>query len=147
MSERKYSADPAERARELVAEGKIGGRRRGAGRPRKHTSEAQQPPRAATVVAEAARANSDKIAKVFTDVLSNPESSDRHKVQAVKAMLGIEGSEEDRQRDERRDDRSPERPEIETREQALASLAESLSDPIVAERFSRLLASRSLDPE
>ena len=65
---KRYSSDPKTRAAELVAEGKIGGRRQGAGRPRKGVTERQRK-RASTVITEYASENADRIAGVLLDVL------------------------------------------------------------------------------
>ena len=92
---KRYSSDPSERARELVAEGRLGGARPGSGRPPKKRTEAQAGERrtAASVIAAWAREHGEQMAQVFVDVLDDPDASDRQKIHAVKVMLGIESKE------------------------------------------------------
>lgn len=137
---RKYSSDRRERYQELRAEGKVGPQfGKLGGRPKKSPTDSQ-PKRAATVVAEAARANSHLISKVFTDILADPDTTDTQKVRAVKTMLGVESGEERLQREDEDRGRRPEPTRIETRADAIAILAESLSDPIVRQRFAAALS-------
>lgn len=97
---RRYSSDPKIRAAELVRDGKIGGRREGAGRPRKSTSGSQKPKRASTVVAEALRDNAELVASVIPDVVNDPDASRHVKLRAAKLALEIEGREAERVREE-----------------------------------------------
>lgn len=93
----RYSSDPKERARQLVADGKIGGKRPGSGRPRKdQTQTGDQLPTAASVVAQAARENADKIVKVFEDAVEAGQT-DRTKLAAVRTWIGVEGEEAERE--------------------------------------------------
>lgn len=96
---KRYSSDPKQRAAELVAEGKIGGKRKGAGRPRKPTSDSQRK-RASTVIAERAREVAPQMAAALVDVLLADDATRTEKMRAVKVLTGIEGVETDRERDE-----------------------------------------------
>jgi hypothetical protein len=97
---RRYSSDPKTRAAELVKDGKIGGKREGAGRPRKSTSDSQKPKRASTVVAEALRENAELVASVIPDVVNDPDASRHMKLRAAKLAVDIEGKEAERLREE-----------------------------------------------
>jgi hypothetical protein len=97
---RRYSSDPKTRAAELVKDGKIGGKREGAGRPRKSTSDTQRPKRASTVVAEALRENAELVASVIPDVVNDPDASRHIKLRAAKLAVDIEGREAERTREE-----------------------------------------------
>jgi hypothetical protein len=72
---------------------------------------------------------------VFVDVLEDADATDTEKVRAVKAMLGIEQKEAALEIEERQRDHARELPRPESREDAIASLLDSLSDPIVLGRF------------
>jgi hypothetical protein len=97
MARKRYSSDPKERARQLVAEGKIGGARPGSGRPRKdRTQTGDHLPTAASVVAKAARENADKIVAVFEDAVEAGQA-DRTRLAAAKSWLGVEGEEAERE--------------------------------------------------
>ena len=137
---KRYSSDPKQRAAELVAEGKIGGKREGAGRPRKLTSDGQRK-RASTVIAEYARENAEQMAKVITDCLLDPDASQMDKMRAVKLAVGIDFRESDRERDELADPNSAQSQEIAANaEEAKAQLAGMLSDPVTGERLKSALA-------
>ena len=96
MTPKRYSSDPKERARQLVAEGKIGGPRAGSGRPRKDRQTGDHLPTAASVVAKAARENADKIVAVFEDAVEAGQA-DRTRLAAAKSWLGVEGEEAERE--------------------------------------------------
>lgn len=138
---KKYSSDPKTRARELVAEGKFGGRQPGAGRPRKPDSQKRK--RASTVVAETARENADKIAGVFTDIVNDPEASRHIKLRAAKLATDIEGRETDRAREE--DERAglsrSSRDDLpQDRDALVEALASKLAaNPILAAQLSNVL--------
>jgi hypothetical protein len=100
-TKRKYSSDPATRARELRDEGRFGGRQPGAGRPRKDAAPRR---RAASVIAEGARENAHLMAQVLEDVLTDPEATDAMRIRALKLAINIESREEDRQREHGSDD-------------------------------------------
>jgi hypothetical protein len=91
---RRYSSDPKTRAAELVADGKLGGARPGAGRPRKKHPDSQKRKRASTAITEAARENADKIASVISDVVNDPEASRHVKLRAAKLAVDIEHKED-----------------------------------------------------
>ena len=112
--------------------GKLGGR------PRKKPTDTQQPRRAATVIAEAARENADKIASVFIDVLLDPEAKQSDKLRAVKGLVGVEFRETDRERDEAND---PSRAAVTAAdvEDAKADLTRMLNDPITGPRLRAVL--------
>lgn len=74
----------SERAKKLVAEGKIGGPRPGSGRPKKK--------RASEYVAEAARAHAKDIAEAFVDSIA-PTAPPAIRLQAAKDWLLIEQKE------------------------------------------------------
>jgi len=140
---RRYSSDPKTRAAELVADGKIGGKRDGAGRPRKSTSESQSLQRrpAAQAVARAAREHADKIGQVFIDVLEDDDASDRQKVHAMRALIGIEQKEAALQLEEESAGRTPADEVPSDRGELTAALAAKLAnDPLLRQQFSRLLA-------
>jgi hypothetical protein len=137
---KRYSSDPKQRAAELVAEGKIGGKRKGAGRPRKVTSDGQRK-RASTVIAEYARENAEEMAKVITDCLLDPDATQAEKMRAVKLAVGIDSKESDRERDELADPNSSLSQEIaESADEARANLARKLSDPVTGQRLRDALA-------
>lgn len=137
---KRYSSDPKTRAAELVAEGKIGGKREGAGRPRKVTTERQRK-RASTVVAEAAAENADKIAGTLLDVLLSEDATRSEKMRAVRVLTRIEGTETDRERDELADPNSSLSQELaQSADQAKANLARMLSDPVTGQRLRATLA-------
>lgn len=132
---KRYSSDPKTRAAELVAEGKIGGKRKGAGRPRKLTSERQRK-RASQVIAERARDVAPQMAAVLADVLLDDEATRSEKLRAVKAMVNIEGVESDRERDELADPASTRSQEIAaTADEARERLAEMLNHPVSGPRL------------
>lgn len=137
---KRYSSDPKTRAAELVAEGKIGGRRQGAGRPRKGVTERQRK-RASTVITEYASENADRIAGVLLDVLLADDATRTEKMRAVKLLTGIETAETDRERDELADPNSAASLEMaETVEEAKSTLAAKLADPITGPRLRAALA-------
>ena len=137
---RRYSSDPAERARELVAEGKLGGPRKGAGRPRKLTSERERK-RASTVIAERAREVAPQMAAALADVLLDDDATRSEKLRAVKAMVNIEGVETDRERDELADPASTRSQEIAaTADEAKENLSQMLADPVTGSRLRSALA-------
>ena len=138
-SKRQYSSDPTTRAKELVAEGKLGGKRKGAGRP-KGTTTKPQPRRASTVIAEVARENGDKIAGVLVDALLDPDASKADRMRAIKMLVGTEDRETDRERDEASD---PSRAAVTAAdgEEAKAKLARMLNDPVTGSRLRAVLAS------
>lgn len=140
MATRRYSSDPRERARQLVQEGKIGGARPGAGRPRKHTADGQRK-RASTVIAEHARENAEQMAKVVTDCILDPDATQAEKMRAVKLAVGIDVRESDRERDELADPNSARSQELAANaEQARDKLSAMLSDPVTGERLRDALA-------
>lgn len=137
---KRYSSDPKQRAAELVAEGKIGGKREGAGRPRKVTSDGQ-PKRASTVIADYVRENAEDMAKVITDCLLDPDASQLDKMRAVKLAVGIDSRESDREREELADPNSARSQELaETAGEAKENLTRMLSDPVTGERLRDALA-------
>src|SRR5437588_12751929 len=90
-----YAADPSERAKQLLAEGKIGPQfGHLGGRPRK--------PRAGEAVAAAARQNSDRIVGALLEAL-NANQPAAQRIAAARALLEVERTEE--QRAERQADR------------------------------------------
>lgn len=139
MADRKYSSDPKQRAAELRAEGKFGGKQPGAGRPRKSASDAH-PKRASAVIASYVRENGPEFARVLEDILRDPDASDAIKMRATKLALQIETNEEERQRQDEREGRSLELPDTDDREAVIDHLAAALANPIVRQRFSALLA-------
>jgi hypothetical protein len=88
-----YPSDPKERARMLVAEGKIGGPRPGSGRPRKK--------RAAELIAEKAQRNAEKIWSAFEDALE-PSKPDSIRLAAAKELVALENRESELQLKEER---------------------------------------------
>jgi hypothetical protein len=138
---KRYSSDPKTRAAELVADGKLGGARAGAGRPRKHTD--AQSVRATSVIADGIRENADLAARVVPDVLRDPDASDRVKMQAIKLGLRIESADEDRRReDEREGRRAAELPDLDgDRDVLAAALAAKLAaNPMLARRLAAVLS-------
>jgi hypothetical protein len=131
----KYSSDPAQRARELHAEGRLGGRRFGkmGGRPRKAPASSHPRP-AAAAVAEAAAENADLIAKTFADVLNDDSISDTRKITALRTWLGIEARETDRERDEERDELA-----ALSRDEVEEELTRLLGNPMVRDGLAHLL--------
>jgi hypothetical protein len=141
---RKYSSDPAERAAELVSEGKLGGKQPGAGRPRKSVSEPQSnhPRPASSAVAQAAREHSGLIARAFLDVLDDPDASDRQKMAASKSLVAIELRESALELDEAKQGVAPERVLPEDHGEAVRQLAGLVaSNPLVARRLAAVLTS------
>lgn len=94
MSERRYSSDPTERARQLVAEGRFGGRQPGAGRPRK--------PRVGTILAERAAAEADTIWNALMSAMT--EGTPRQRAEAAERLLRIVAREHELQQRESRDE-------------------------------------------
>jgi hypothetical protein len=141
-SPKRYSSDPKTRAAELVAEGKLGGARPGAGRPRKSVTEAQ-PKRASTAVTEWAQQNPELIASVIPDVLNDPDASDHLKLRAVKLGLRVESDEVERQRQDEREGRSPaELPDPNADHSELVALlaAKFAANPLLARRLGAVLS-------
>jgi hypothetical protein len=135
---KKYSSDPKTRARELVAEGKFGGRQPGAGRRRKPDS--QKPKRASAAIAQAARDNADKIASVFTGIVNDDDASRHIKMRAAKLAVDIEGREAERVREE--DDRlGRSRADLpEDRDALVSALAEKVAaNPVLAAQLGAVL--------
>jgi hypothetical protein len=136
---KRYSSDPKVRARELVAEGKIGGPRAGSGPKPKRTTE---PQRASSVVAQAAKDHAEQIAATFTNVITDPDASDRQKMHASKTLVAIEAREAELTRADEREglaaalDLPTDHGELVT---YMAKLV--LSKPLVARRLSAILAS------
>lgn len=138
---RRYSSDPSERARQLVAEGKLGGARPGAGRPRKSVADTQKRKRASTVITEAARENADKIAGVFNDVIGDPDASRHIKLRAAKLAIDIEHREDAHAREE--DDRlGGSRGELpQDRDALVDALAQKLAgNPLLAAQLGAVLS-------
>jgi hypothetical protein len=82
---------------QLRAEGKMGPQfGRLGGRPRKDRAPVEKPQTAAQAVAAAARANRDKIAKVYTDAIQ-AGVSETTRLRAVGSWLGVEGEEAERE--------------------------------------------------
>jgi hypothetical protein len=104
-----YNLTPEERerrrqlAKSLVAQGKLGGRQPGAGRPRKK--------RAAEVVAEEAQKEASKIVKAFQAAL-DPSQPAQIRLQAAKDWLAVEHKESVLQLQEDRDLQKLERDEL-----------------------------------
>jgi hypothetical protein len=137
---KRYSSDPKQRAAELVAEGKIGGKRKGAGRPRKPTSDGQRK-RASTVIAERAREVAPQMAAALVDVLLADDATRTEKMRAVKVLTGIEGVETDRERDELADPNSSRAQEIAANaDEAKEQLTQMLADPVTGQRLRDALA-------
>lgn len=135
----RYSSDPKQRARELVRDGKIGGARPGAGRPRKqHTAKAHPRPAAARI-AELAAENADEIAAVAIDVLLSKKATHNEKVRAIRALVGIEQREAALEVAEISEP-PPQAALPATRSGMEAELARMLTDPIVRDRFLALLS-------
>lgn len=119
---KKYSSDPKERARQLVAEGKIGGARKGAGRPRHK--------RASELVAEKAETHANKIVAAYLNALDpNNTIKPEIRLQAAREWLEIERQERELQlKEEKRgplEDRSP--------TSLLAFILENIEDDIIVE--------------
>ena len=135
---KRYSSDPKRRAEELVAEGRIGGARPGAGRPRKRPDPSHPRP-AAAAVAAAASEHSAQVAKVFVDALQSEDLTDAQKVVAMKTFLGVEDRETRREHEEIR---HTARDEISAMslEEIEADLAEMLSNPLIRRAFSAALS-------
>ena len=91
---KRYSSDPKERAKQLVAEGKIGGAREGSGRPRKR--------RVSEVINEKIEAHAEEIWSVYLDSISET-SSPQIRLQAARDLLEIERKEVEHQRSEDED--------------------------------------------
>ncbi len=138
-SGKRYSSDPKTRAGELVAEGKIGGKRSGAGRPRKGVS-GNEKKRALTTVAEGLREKADLMAGVIPDVLNDPNASKAEKMQAARLAIRIEAAEEERRREEERRGGHDEPAHAEDRGAIVSHLARALSNPIVRQRLAAALA-------
>jgi hypothetical protein len=147
---KRYSSDPKTRAAELVAEGKLGGRREGAGRPRKHSE--PQSVRATSVIADGIRENADLAARVVPDVLRDPEASDRVKMAAIKLGLRIESADEDRRREDEREGRSRAHdidPDADRDELAAALATKLANNPMLARSLGAVLSrigESALDP-
>lgn len=141
---RKYSSDPKTRAAELVAEGKLGGRREGAGRPRKVSPETQSHPRPASAHMAAGIAElGPQMLGVIRDVLEDDTASDGAKLRALKAAVGIELKETELQLEESKRDLPSPPPEFENREDALSALAAKLAEnPILRDRLLAAVAPR-----
>jgi hypothetical protein len=138
---KKYSSDPKTRARELVAEGRFGGRQPGAGRRRKPDS--QKPKRASTVIVERLRENPELVASVIPDVMNDPDASRHMKLRAAKLAIDIEGREEEHRREDKREGRNRDRlAELPQDREALAeALAAKLaSNPLLARSLAAVLA-------
>jgi hypothetical protein len=138
---KRYSSDPKTRAAELVAEGKLGRARPGAGRPRKHT-EAQRPS-ASSVIADALRDNADLAASVVPDVLRDPNASDSMKLRAVKLGLRIEDADENRRREDEREGRRPPEsidPAADHSELVRSLVAKLAENPMVAHQLAAVLS-------
>jgi hypothetical protein len=138
---RRYSSDPKTRAAELVKDGKLGGARPGAGRPRKSVADTQKRKRASTVITEAARENADKIAGVFSDVIGDPEASRHVKLRAAKLAIDIEHREDAHAREE--DDRlGRSRGELpQDRDALVDALAQKLAgNPLLAAQLGAVLS-------
>lgn len=137
---KRYSSDPKTRAAELVAEGKIGGKREGAGRPRKVTSDGQRK-RASTVIAEGARELAPQMAQVIADCLLDPDATRVDKMRALKLAVHVEGVETDREKEELCDPDSVRFQELAaSADEARANLSKMLSDPLTGERLRDALA-------
>lgn len=91
---KRYSSDPKERAKQLVAEGKIGGAREGSGRPRKK--------RVSEVINEKIESHAEEIWNVYLDSISET-SSPQIRLQAARDLLEIERKEVEHQRSEDED--------------------------------------------
>ena len=139
---KRYSSDPKTRADELVAEGKIGGKRSGAGRRRKGVTGSQKN-RALTTVVEGLRENADLMARVIPDVLRDPHATKAEKMQAARLAIRIEAAEEERRREEERGGGHDEPAHAEDREAIVAHLARALSNPIVRQRLAAALADQT----
>ena len=85
-----YSSDPRERARELVAAGKLGGAKYGrmGGRPRK--------PRAGELAAQQAAEHAEQIVQAFADAL-HPSQPPLVRLRAAVAWLDLERKEDARE--------------------------------------------------
>lgn len=137
---KRYSSDRSERMRELQAEGRVGAKfGKLGGRPRKVKTDA--PPRpAAAAIAAAAAENAPQMAAVLIDVLLDDNASRTDKLRAIKLGIGIETGETQREDDERDDPANAERVNLASREDLIAGLSKSLSNPIVRQRLAGLLA-------
>lgn len=151
---KRYPSDPSQRARQLVAEGKIGGAEHGrkGGRPRKNQVPLQPRETASAYIARTARDNAPAILKVYEDAVAAGQLP-QHRLQAVKQWVNAEDREVER--DERaasNADPVPEEADLEAldRDQLLDHLAARLAaNPVVAlalrDRLSRAVASQSAD--
>jgi hypothetical protein len=140
---RKYSSDPSERAKELVAEGRFGGKREGAGRPAKGVTEIQpnHPRPAAAAVRRAASQNADRIAQVFISVLDDETATDAQKVRSMRALLDVEQREVGIELEEAKLNRSSPGPQFAGAEDAAAQLASRIREnPILRSRLLGVLA-------
>ncbi len=151
---KRYSSDPSERARQLVAEGKIGGAEHGrkGGRPRKDQAPLQSGETAAAYIARTARDNAPAILKVYEDAVAAGQLP-QHRLQAVKQWVSAEDREAEREeRAASKADPAPESADLEAldREQLLDHLAARLAaNPVVAlalrDRLSRAVEKQSAD--
>jgi hypothetical protein len=123
----------------LVSEGKLGGRREGAGRPRKGASKTQKK-RASQVITEWAQENGDKLADVIGDVLRDPDATRTEKMRAARLGLKVEAMEEEHCHEDERQGRTRELPIPEDRDEIIGRLAKTLQNPLVRERFAALFA-------
>jgi hypothetical protein len=139
---KRYSSDPKTRAAELVKDGKLGGARPGAGRPRKTHSE-PQPMRATQAIAEGLRENAELAAAVIPSVLLDPTASKGQKMAAVRLGLKIESDQAEHERQEAREGRHPaELPDLDGDRTVLAAaLAAKLAgNPLLARRLAAVLS-------
>lgn len=136
---KRYSSDPTERAKELVAEGRFGGKREGAGRPRKVSPESQSPRPASAHVAAGVAELGPQMLGVIRDVLTDDQASDGAKLRALKAAVGIELKETELQLEEaKRTGSRP--PDFDTPEEGATQLMDKLrANPILRDRLLAVL--------
>ena len=138
----RYSSDPSERARQLHAEGKIGGasfgKLGGQAKARKRTP-THPGETASALVARAASDRAEDILKVLEDAAAEGQLP-HHRLNAVKLWLGVESRETERV--ERQDRYAAEAEAIEAmgRDQLVAFLAAKLSNPRIAKVLQRQMA-------
>lgn len=144
---RRYSSDPAERARELIAEGRLGGKQPGSGRPRKRVSEAQPRKLAMTTVTERLRESAELIASVIPDVLNDPDATKSERMRAARLAIRIEGIDEDRRREEASEGRRSAMADLDAdRAELVAALAVKLAEnPLLAQRLGAVLSAAGAD--
>lgn len=142
---KRYSSDPSERAKELVAEGRFGGKREGAGRPRKVSPESQSARPAAAHIAAGVAELGPQMLGVIRDVLEDEEASEGAKLRALKAAVGVESKEAELQLVESQLGRPTQTPEFDTREESVSALVSKMrANPLLAQQMRAVLSAAEL---